>query len=113
MRMLFRGSKTSSAAASDDAIDLLIHLLHFKPDAPRMSAKEALEHKYIEQFHDPAVERVATRVVNPPLNDDDKKSMQFYRSEMYKQIEKKAGGAAGVVPRRASSRPRVMIKYRE
>ncbi len=82
--------KDEFRGASDDAIDLLIHLLHFKPDAPRMSAKEALEHKYIEQFHDPAVERVATRVVNPPLNDDDKKSMQFYRSEMYKQIEKKA-----------------------
>ena len=64
--------------ATPPAIDLLIHLLHFDP-AKRISAKQALEHPYIQQFHDPSVERVAAKPVKPTIADDDKKSTNFYR----------------------------------
>ena len=43
----------------------------------------ALEHKYIAQFHDPTVERVANRPVNPPYSDDTKHSTDFYRKHLY------------------------------
>ena len=77
--------------ASKDAIDLLIHLLHFDPSL-RISAVQALEHPYIAQFHDPSVERVATKVVKPLIPDDEKKSTNFYREKLYNQINAAARG---------------------
>jgi len=71
--------------ASDEAIDLLIHLLHFDPNK-RIDAKQALEHPYLFQFHDPAVERVASKPVKPLISDDEKKSTNFYREKLYTQI---------------------------
>ena len=37
--------------ASEDAIDLLKHLLVFNPNQ-RFTAKEALAHRYVKDFHD-------------------------------------------------------------
>jgi serine/threonine protein kinase len=37
--------------ASDDAIDLLKHLLVFNP-TQRFTAKDALAHRYVKDFHD-------------------------------------------------------------
>jgi serine/threonine protein kinase len=37
--------------ASDDALDLLKHLLAFNPQL-RYTAKQALEHRYVKDFHD-------------------------------------------------------------
>jgi len=73
------------STASDDAIDLMIHLLHFDP-AKRISATQALDHPYIAQFHDPSVERIATKAVKPTIDDDEKKSTNFYREKLYSQI---------------------------
>lgn len=71
--------------ASADAIDLMIGLLHFEPHK-RLTAEEALQHRYIQQFHDPAAERIAERKVLPSIDDDDKKSTAFYRDQLYRQI---------------------------
>jgi len=80
-------------SASDDAIDLLIHLLHFDPNK-RITAQQALQHPYIAQFHDPAVERSATKPVKPIISDDEKKSTNFYREKLYNQINQSAQHAA-------------------
>ena len=86
-----RRYKETFSQASKDAIDLLIHLLHFDPNL-RISAVQALEHPYIAQFHDPSVERVATKVVKPLIPDDEKKSTNFYREKLYNQINAAARG---------------------
>jgi serine/threonine protein kinase len=39
--------------ASEDALDLLKHLLVFNPNQ-RYSAAEALNHRYVKDFHDEA-----------------------------------------------------------
>ena len=77
---------------STDAIDLLVHLLHFDPNL-RISATTALEHPYIAQFHDPSVERMATKPVKNDLDDDEKKSTAYYREFLYHVINKKSKGA--------------------
>ena len=63
----------------------MIGLLHFEPHK-RFTAEEALQHRYIQQFHDPAAERIAERPVLPSIDDDDKKSTAFYRDQLYRQI---------------------------
>jgi len=97
-----RRFKETFPQATKDAIDLLIQLLHFNPDL-RMSAKDALEHPYIAQFHDPSVERVATKPVKPLIPDDEKKSTNFYREKLYNQITSALTQQRG--DRRAESGP--------
>jgi mitogen-activated protein kinase 15 len=43
--------------ASEDALDLLKHLLTFNPNL-RYSAADALRHRYVKDFHDEAEEIV-------------------------------------------------------
>ena len=93
--------------ASADAIDLMIGLLHFEPHK-RLTAEEALQHRYIQQFHDPAAERIAERKVLPSIDDDDKKSTAFYRDQLYRQISdrrnsSKSGYGYGGVPTAAGA----------
>ena len=71
--------------ANPDAIDLMMGLLHFEHEK-RLTAEESLAHRYIQQFHDPAAERVALHNVSPSIDDDDKKSTAFYRDQLYTQI---------------------------
>jgi len=78
--------KQDGTNASADAIDLLVGLLHFDP-SKRTSAVQALAHPYISQFHDPSVERDADRVVKPSVDDDEKKSTNFYREKLYAEIK--------------------------
>ena len=78
--------------ASKDAVNLLIQLLHFDPEK-RASAKSALDHPYVAQFHDPSVERVATKPVKPAISDDEKKTTNYYRDKLYNQIQSQQGAA--------------------
>ena len=75
--------KNTFAAASDDAIDLMVQFLHFEPKK-RLSASDALAHPYIAQFHDPSVERTALKPVKKLIDDEEKKSTNFYRETLYK-----------------------------
>ena len=65
------------ADTSDDAIDLMMQLLRFNPD-DRLTAEQALEHRYVAQFHDPAVERKASKCVQVPIDDNEKKNTSMY-----------------------------------
>ena len=84
--------------ASEDAIDLLVRLLHFEPDI-RVSAKDALKHAYVKQFHDPSVERDASKVVRPPISDDDKRSTHWYRETLYNKEWYKTNSRRSVTDR--------------
>jgi len=75
--------------ASADAADLLQKLLSFTPDT-RATAADALEHEYVAQFHDPAVERVADFTVTVPIDDRDKKSTSHYRTQLYEHMAAQA-----------------------
>jgi len=81
---------------SDEAIDLLMQLLRFNPDE-RLTAEQALEHPYVAQFHDPAVERKANKCVQVPIDDNEKKNTSTYREYLYKEIDqaKRAAGRSG------------------
>ena len=73
------------SSASEDGIDLLVHLLHFMPKK-RLTADEALDHPYVGQFHDPAVERKASAPVRPTMDDNTKLNIRSYRDAIYKDI---------------------------
>jgi len=83
-------------SASSEALDLLYQLLHIDPSR-RISAEEALEHPYVATFHDRVVERVASKYVEIPIPDTEKKSTAVYRERLYHEVTKaKRGGVSGV-----------------
>lgn len=90
-RRIFTHEKQSESL--DTAINLLEKLLIFDPRNGRISAVEALEHKYVSQFHDPAAETVAKKVVELDLDDYDKKSTNFYRQELYEKWHRGGGNS--------------------
>jgi len=76
--------------ASPDALDLLQKLLALESDK-RITAAEALAHKYVEQFHMPDVERnwpSHKPPACPPINDWEKQSTAVYRNHLYQEINK-------------------------
>lgn len=52
--------------ASEDALDLLKHLLCFNPNQ-RYTATEALNHRYVKDFHDEAEEIVCSEPISIPF----------------------------------------------
>ncbi|GMH42648.1 hypothetical protein BSKO_10567 [Bryopsis sp. KO-2023] len=71
--------------ASADAYDLLRKLLQFNP-SNRITAEEALRHPYCQQFHNPADEPSAMRLITIPINDNTKYTIAEYRETLYTEI---------------------------
>lgn len=57
--------------ASPEALDLLRLTMQFNPDK-RITAEEALQHPYVEQFHDPAQEPACEFIIQIAISDDQK-----------------------------------------
>lgn len=74
--------------ASEVAIDLLKRLLVFNPNN-RLTAEEALKHKYVEQFSSPEEEIVCESIIRIPMNDNKKFSIREYREALYADIAKR------------------------
>ncbi|CRH03837.1 mitogen-activated protein kinase 1, putative [Plasmodium relictum] len=71
--------------ASKESLDLLQKLLQFNP-SKRISAENALKHKYVEQFHSIIDEPICKKVITIPINDSTKYKVNFYRNIVYFDI---------------------------
>ncbi|EUD66448.1 CMGC/MAPK/ERK7 protein kinase [Plasmodium inui San Antonio 1] len=71
--------------ASVEALDLLKQLLQFNP-TKRISAENALKHKYVEQFHSIIDEPVCRHIITIPVDDSTKYRVNFYRNIVYYDI---------------------------
>jgi len=74
--------------ADEDAIDMLKKMLYFNP-YKRMTVDEALEHPFVADFHDPSNEHNFPGVIQIPIDDNTKFSIDDYRSTLYEQIKRK------------------------
>merc|ERR1712232_1442421 len=74
--------------ASAGAIDLLEKTMKFSP-LQRMSAPQALLHKYVVQFHNEEDEYSCLREIRIPLDDNIKLTVQDYRERLYNEVLKK------------------------
>eukprot|EP00803_Ostreobium_quekettii_P002864 evm.model.scf_2500.2 EVM.evm.TU.scf_2500.2 scf_2500:14559-17927(-) len=72
-------------SASREAADLLRKLLQFNPNK-RITAEDALRHPYVSQFHNPADEPSAMRLITIPINDNTKYTISEYRDTLYSEI---------------------------
>ena len=76
--------------AADGEIEVLEALMKFHPDN-RLTAQQGLEHKYCKLFHehrDPTEEDPAEAQVEIELDDNDKKTTNVYRDNLYTAIKK-------------------------
>jgi len=74
--------------ASVEALDLLRLCMQFNP-MKRLSAKEALGHHYVLQFHNPEDEADCDRTIRIPIDDNTKLTVQDYRERLYTEVLKK------------------------
>ena len=98
--------------ASAEAIDFMEKCLVFNP-AKRMTADMALAHPYCAQFHNPAEEPVAPKVIKITIDDNTKFSAADYRDKLYREIAKRkkesrargraAGAGAAAAPAAATA----------
>lgn len=77
-----------------EAIDLLNRLLVFDPQK-RLSAKEALAHPYLAQFHNCEEEPESLKPITISIDDNQKFSVSHYRDELYRYILKKRNAENG------------------
>lgn len=74
--------------ASPDCLDFLRRCLEFNPDK-RITVEESLEHPYLSKFRNPIEETVSDKIVNVPISDSRRLSLQEYRSALYDDILQK------------------------
>merc|ERR1719453_1302939 len=74
--------------ASNEALDLLRLCFQFNPTR-RISAKDALKHPYVVQFHNPDDEFDCDRVIRIPVDDNTKLRVQDYREQIYNEVLRK------------------------
>lgn len=74
--------------ASSEALDLLRLCFQFNPGR-RISAKDALRHPYVVQFHNPDDEFDCDRVIRIPVDDNTKLRVQDYRDQIYNEVLRK------------------------
>jgi len=83
-----RGFSSMFAGASEEAMDLLRRLLVFNPNQ-RLTAEEALKHRYVEQFSSPKEEIICKAPIVIPMDDNTKFSIKDYREAIYADIVNK------------------------
>jgi mitogen-activated protein kinase 15 len=71
----------------ESALDLLSKFLQFNPEK-RITAQQALEHPFLEQFHNPEEEISCPKIIQVPINDNQKLTVEVYRNELYTNVIK-------------------------
>ncbi|KAM3132232.1 hypothetical protein pb186bvf_015692 [Paramecium bursaria] len=71
--------------ASEEALDLIRRLLCYNPHQ-RLTAEQALKHKYVREFSTPDEEIVCQLPIKIPMNDNKKFSIKEYREALYADI---------------------------
>merc|ERR1719198_2270304 len=74
--------------ASAEALDLLRQCVQFNP-MKRLSAKDALQHPYVIQFHNPEDEVDCEKAIQIPLDDNTKLKVEDYRDRLYNEVLRK------------------------
>jgi len=72
-------------AASEEALDMLQHLLSFNPSR-RYTAVDALEHPYVAAFHNPEEEYSSDHKIEISIDDNQKRTIEEYRGKLYEDI---------------------------
>merc|ERR1719352_1586625 len=75
-------------SASLEALDLLRTCLAFNPNK-RITAKDALRHPYVVQFHNPEDEFECSNTIQIPIDDNTKLTVQDYRERLYIEVLRK------------------------
>jgi len=75
-------------SAPPDAVDLIARCLQFNPEK-RLTAHEALRHKYVAAFHNAADEPACPRALRIQVNDNTKYSAADYRDRLYREIARR------------------------
>ena len=75
-------------SATDDALDLIRSLMQFNPEK-RITIEEALAHRYMSQFHNPADEPSCPRTIRISIDDNRKFTIRDYRERIYSDISRK------------------------
>eukprot|EP00930_Biecheleria_cincta_P015467 TRINITY_DN128_c0_g1_i1.p1 TRINITY_DN128_c0_g1~~TRINITY_DN128_c0_g1_i1.p1 ORF type:complete len:423 (-),score=96.99 TRINITY_DN128_c0_g1_i1:291-1559(-) len=75
-------------SASPDAHDLIRRCLQFNP-TKRISAKDALPHPFVVQFHNPDDEFDCGRTIRIAIDDNTKLTVKDYREHLYDDIHKR------------------------
>lgn len=77
--------KQKLPTADDDTIDFIQRLLVFNPEK-RMTVQDALEHKFVAQFHNPEEELACDVPIKLSLSDNKRYSVKDYRNKIYKNF---------------------------
>ena len=77
-----KGFQSFFQGSSDEALDLLKKLLAFNP-SHRLTAEQALKHKYVKDFSSPEEEISCPNVIQIMMNDNKKFSIRDYREALY------------------------------
>ena len=80
--------------AHPDAVDLIMRCMTFNPDK-RISAYEALRHRYVAAFHDAAEEKPCPKPLRIHVDDNVKYSAADYRDRLYREIARRKAAAKG------------------
>jgi len=80
-----RSYKELYPAASEEALDMLQHLLSFNPNK-RYTAEDALEHPYVAAFHNPEEEYSSDHKIEISIDDNQKRTIEEYRGKLYEDI---------------------------
>jgi len=75
-------------SAGVEAKELLSLCLHFNP-MKRISAKDAVRHPYVVQFHNPEEEIDCDHTIRIPIDDNTKLTVQDYRDRLYNEVLKR------------------------
>ncbi|CAD8094478.1 unnamed protein product [Paramecium primaurelia] len=74
--------------ASDEALDLIRRLLCYNPNQ-RLTAEQALKHKYVRDFSSPEEEIVCQHPIKITMNDNKKFTIKEYREALYADISQR------------------------